>query len=313
MASPPPIAAIIGRGSGVEFDTVIAIDWSGSQKESDQRKKIWACTARVEGGSAVIEALECGRSRDQVADWLASLRAERGSIAVGLDFAFSFPAGFHGHEGVAEPLSGKSWAEFLDYADNHADEILASCPTPFWGHTGRKRPDDETFGRFSDGQRLRVTDRMLGERSNRPKEIFQIGGAGSVGTGSLRGMQILSKLRSSGWSVWPFDEPTDTTLIEIYPGCLYRWKVNKTDVLDRERYLKKLEGSMAEGITVPDRWLWARAMASDDSFDAFVSCLAMAQAELDGGLLFSHQEHVTSEVAVEGWIWGGESWQDQPG
>ena len=100
-----------------------------------------------------------------------------------------------------------------------------------------------------------------------------------------------------------------SSLIEIYPGCLYQ-DVNKTGVLDRERYLRRLQESLRAEIVVSDSWFWARSMSSDDAFDAFVSCLAMAKAELDGGLLLSYQEPVNPEVAVEGWIWGGGSWQD---
>ena len=39
--------------------------------------------------------------------------------------------------------------------------------------------------------------------SVRPKSTFQIGGAGAVGTGSLRGMPHLLTLREAGCAVWP--------------------------------------------------------------------------------------------------------------
>src|SRR5580658_616882 len=39
-----------------------------------------------------------------------------------------------------------------------------------------------------------------------PKSPFQIGGSGSVGTGSLRAMPFLLRLREAGFRVWPFED-----------------------------------------------------------------------------------------------------------
>lgn len=292
----------------MNFHKVIAIDWSGSRKDAAQRQKIWACKARIEQDSFVVDTLECGKTREEVVAWLNFLRAEDPSIVVGLDFAFSFPANFHGHDGIESRLSGRSWRKYLAYAKQYGEGILETCPAPFWGHAGRKKPDDLTFAKCSDGKRLRLTESIDVGGSGKPKQVFQIGGAGSVGTGSLRGMPVLSDLRSSGWSVWPFEEPTRATIAEIYPGCLYDWNVKKSDVSARERYLKKLEKSEGTALNVPDRWLWARAIASDDAFDAFISCIAMARAELKGGLLSSYQKPVPRQVAIEGWIWGRGCW-----
>jgi hypothetical protein len=292
----------------VNFKTIIAIDWSGSQKEADQRRKIWACQATIDRQSIVLDSLQGGRTRQEIVEWLNSVRADREPLAVGFDFAFSFPAGFHGHEGFSQHLSGKSWLEFLYYAETHGEEILDTCPRPFWGKADRKRPNDATLAKYSSGQWLRLTDRPAGARSPGPKEIFQIGGAGNVGTGSLRGLPILAELRSSGWPIWPFDQPADSAVVEIYPGCLYNRPVRKTDLLDREAYLKAIDQVERPHITVTDRWVWARAAASDDAFDAFISCIAMAKAEAAGGLFANYQIPVHQQVAVEGWIWGHDCW-----
>ena len=47
--------------------------------------------------------------------------------------------------------------------------------------------------------------------------MFQIGGAGAVGTGTLRGMPHLLRLAEAGFSVWPFDPPAWPRVVEIYP------------------------------------------------------------------------------------------------
>jgi catechol 2,3-dioxygenase-like lactoylglutathione lyase family enzyme len=57
------------------------------------------------------------------------------------------------------------------------------------------------------------------QRGNNHEEVvfFQIGGAGAVGTGSLRGMQHLADLAHAGFSIWPFDRPGWPLAVEIYP------------------------------------------------------------------------------------------------
>ena len=50
-------------------------------------------------------------------------------------------------------------------------------------------------------------ERAARVRGIAPKSVFQIGGAGSVGTASLRGMPVLQRLREAGFAVWPFDRP----------------------------------------------------------------------------------------------------------
>lgn len=68
---------------------------------------------------------------------------------------------------------------------------------------------------------LRRTDREAPAIGGiRPKSVFQIGGAGAVGTGSLRGMPILKRLRDAGFAVWPFDAPRWPCVVEIYPRLL---------------------------------------------------------------------------------------------
>lgn len=94
--------------------------------------------------------------------------------------------------------------EAWDLAAREGERWLAACPAPFWGRRGRPRP---TFG---PGQSpFRVTeDQQRTVAGIRPKSVFQVGGAGAVGTGSLRGMPELSRLRAAGFSIWPIDPPS---------------------------------------------------------------------------------------------------------
>ncbi len=92
--------------------------------------------------------------------------------------------------------------------------------------------------------------------------MFQIGGAGSVGTASIRGMNVLLALRSAGFAVWPFDPPSGPTVIEIYPRVL-TGPVRKSSAEERQTYLAGggLRGSEA---------IRRSASSNEDPFDAAV-------------------------------------------
>lgn len=188
---------------------VIAVDWSGAVVGSE--KKIWLAEAGwgAGGGGAArddaavggrIVRLECGRTRDEVAEHLIELAGEDARLVVGLDFAFSMPAWFMRQRGFA--TAPMLWQRL---AAGAAERWLASCEPPFWGRAGRRKP-------AAEGPGLRLTDVAA-----KAKSVFQVGGAGSVGTGSLRGMCVLHRLREAGFHVWPFDAPGWPLAVEIYP------------------------------------------------------------------------------------------------
>lgn len=220
----------------------IAIDWSGAR--TGARKTIWVAEA-VDGG---ITFLENGRDREQVAAWLND---QSGPLVVGLDFAFSLPAWFLRERGF--DTAPDLWRTL---AEGAAERWLADCPHPFWGRPGVRKPVGI--------EHWRQTERKSGHN---PKSVFQIGGAGAVGTGSLRGMPVLHSLRERGFAVWPFDALADRTVIEIYPRTL-TGPVIKSDALARRRYLDEHDIALNDA---------ARdvVVSSEDAFDAAVSALAM--------------------------------------
>jgi hypothetical protein len=111
------------------------------------------------------------------------------------------------------------------------------------------------------------------------KSPFQIGGSGSVGTGTLRAMPVLERMREAGFRVWPFEDARLTgarpapLLVEMYTRLL-TGPVAKSNGVARRAYLvarKKTDAAYA-GLT---RAVLAKAYASEDAFDALVSCLEM--------------------------------------
>jgi hypothetical protein len=227
---------------------VIAIDWSGMRTGAE--RNIWL--AEVRDGQ--LNRLENGRTREQVADHLISEAARDPQTVIGFDFAFSLPAWF------LEARCISCAPELWSIALHEAEDWLSPLQPPFWGRPGTRRPDLPQHFRHTD---LEVP--AVG--GIRPKSPFQIGGAGAVGTGSVRGWHVLHRLRSSGFSIWPFDEPGWPRVVEIYPRLL-TGPVSKKRRECRAAYLAEqqfyLQPAMRES-----------AERSDDAFDAAVSALRM--------------------------------------
>ncbi len=252
---------------------VVAVDWSGSK--SGQRRAIWLAEA-LDGE---LVRLEDGRTRDQVADHVLALAAADRELVVGFDFSFSLPAWFFEARGFT--TVDELWAA----AARDGDRWLSECNPPFWGRPGRPRPELPAH--------LRVTEAAIVSYGGvRPKSTFQVGGNGSVGTGSIRGWPVLTRLRNEGFAIWPFDDASTPLAVEIYPRAC-TGAVVKTDVRQRAALLDEQFSGL-------DRELRDLAVASDDAFDAAVTALVMA-AHADG---FIELASPTESVArLEGWIW----------
>lgn len=251
---------------------IIAIDWSGAS--SGERSKVWL--AEVADGR--MTRLECGRSRDEVIDDVIEEAGRDRELVVGLDFAFSLPEWFFGDRGLSD-VEGL-WT----LVGRHCEEWLAACEPPFWGRPGRRRPD--LPGHF------RRTDTAARIGGIGAKSVFQIGGAGAVGTGSLRGMPHLARLRSAGFAVWPFHEVRLPLVIEIYPRVL-TGPVRKSSQVDRQRYL-------ASGFPEMQPEQLSLAASSEDAFDAAVSAVVMARCRDEIARLERARDPVER---LEGRIW----------
>jgi hypothetical protein len=253
---------------------IIAVDWSGAV--SGAEKRIWL--AEVTGGA--LRRLECGRSREEVGQHIVDLAGGRRPIVAGLDFAFSMPAWF-----VRETGAGSA-AQLWSIAAREGERWLAACEPPFWGRPGKRRPASAA-PQFRRGEA--ACARAFGMT---PKSVFQVGGSGAVGTGSLRGMPVLATLHDAGIAVWPFCTPARTTVLEIYPR-IFTGRVVKSRVEARAAHLARefpaLPGSMRDA-----------AIASEDAFDAAVSAMRMWEHR---GELARLRRARDAETLLEGAIW----------
>ena len=259
---------------------VIAIDWSGARQGG--HRKIWIAEA-IDG---VVVRLENGRTREGVFDHLITLASTDPHVVIGFDFAFGMPAWF------ARDRNFPAIADLWRHVGANGESWLASCNPPFWGKPGKHRPADTPH-------HLRCTDRAIASiGGSQPKSVFQIGGAGAVGTGSLRGMPGLATLRDAGFSVWPFDPPAWPRVIEIYPRC-FTGPVVKSDPHARDAWLAT--HSPHHPRILPFRPDIAKlARQSEDAFDAAISAAAMWEHRAS---LASLVPAVDPSILLEGWIW----------
>jgi hypothetical protein len=249
----------------------VAVDWSGARVGAHRR--IWLAESR----NGQLIRLENGRTAAELALELIETAARVKPLVVGLDFAFSFPAWFFDQHLLTTAQ------DLWRLAARDGENWLRECEPPFWGRPGRRRPADD----FQRGYR-----RGELELSHRPKSVFQIGGSGAVGTGSIRGMPILLQLREAGFGIWPYDSPSFPMALEVYPRLL-TGPVNKSSALQRLDLIGRRYPNLEQ------RWV-EMAASSDDAFDAAISAIVMSQHAASFAALPDCRDPL---VRKEGCIW----------
>lgn len=305
----------------------MAIDWSGDASAAGQRRKIWAGVWTAGGGRVLggTVALESGRTRTELVDALMAMARETPRMVVGVDFCFSYPAWFVREHGAETAV------DFWEVVAAHGERWLArECgEARFWGRMGPlrsgKKPAEfcgpegarRMLRRADEACKVRaaILDVELAARVKgiAPKSPFQVGGAGAVGTGTLRGIPQLQRLHAAGFRVWPFEEPElrgknlKPVIVEIYPRLL-TGEVNKGNAKARAAYLAKRRREDSAYAAL-ERGVLAKARGSEDAFDALVSVMAMAEQRASFLELRKAAEAVT---LLEGAVWGAGQ-ADPPG
>ena len=296
---------------------LIAIDWSGRIDVAGQRRHIWAAVwTRGEDGRVRV-GLEAGRTRDEITEWLIEMGREMPRLVVSIDCCFSFPGWFleeHGCEDMFAFWRKVNAGLAERWLDRECEDIARD--ERFWG-APHKRPAQfcgagyRRMFRFADydnkiAQALEGGDpeRAAKMRGITPKSPFQIGGSGSVGTGSLRAMQMLQRLHDAGFRVWPLEaaeidaKRPKPLLVEMYTR-LMTGAVAKSNAEARKRYLvakRKTDALYA----LLGRGVLAKAQGSEDAFDALVSVIEMARYAEKFGELKAKRD---PELRREGLTW----------
>lgn len=219
----------------MSFDSFIMVDWSASAKPSPAKPRKDAIFVGQDDRLPVY----CRTRAQAMALVQERLRTTPGRILLGFDFAFGFPAGF------AEAVTGRAearamWAELAtrvrDGKNNEnnrfqvADALNKAAPGegPFWGrpaglnltHLDMKKRKAPAYPEF----------RAIEGQSKGAKSVWQLAGAGAVGSQTLIGLAHLHRLCETfadEIEVWPQDSgwqrpDARIALVEIYPALLDR-------------------------------------------------------------------------------------------
>lgn len=295
-----------------DLERIVAVDWSGRVDAAGQRRHIWAGV-----WTAGTVTLEAGRTREELVAWLIAMARETPRMVVSLDCCFSFPAWFLAEHGCATVF--EFWRKVAEgqgerWLSRECEEVARDVR--FWG-APHKRPEEfcgvnlHRSMRWTDMDN-KITPKMLEgdpERAAKvrgitPKSPFQIGGSGSVGTGSLRAMPHLLTLHEARFRVWPYEasrlnaSKPQPLLVEMYTR-LMTGAVKKSNAEARKVYLaaKKKTDAMYAGLS---RGVIAKALGSEDAFDALVSCLEMVRWKSEFAGLKATRDEV---LRLEGITW----------
>ena len=220
----------------MRFDSVLMVDWSGGNDRGPTPKKdaIWVCFAR----RGVADAPVYLRNRLIAEDWITEfLDAERVAgrrVLAGFDFAFGYPDGFGRIlTGSSDPFAIWDWfeARIQDTPGSNnrfdlAGQINGLFPGtgPFWGNALKRDIADlprKGTARAGHG----MAERRAAEKVAKGAfPVWQLAGAGAVGSQVLMGLPVLSRLRRRfNASVWPFEPLTsDIVIAEIWPSLIAR-------------------------------------------------------------------------------------------
>jgi hypothetical protein len=284
-----------------EFDTFIAIDWSGAARNYEGIS-IAMCGA---GRTAPRLVAPRGRHwrRREAADWIKAQSQNEHRLLIGCDFAFGFPfepeCGYLGGTVPAVQNIFDLWS--LIETQSSGDEDFG-C-SRFVGRTEYERLF-WTAGPKPDSwmDRKRFTERACAEATRtRPDTLFKMLHSKQVGKASITGMRVLREVRSDSGgrlAVWPFDAVHTSVIVEIYPTMFRRMATGSiAKIRTRPALNEALERLGSQAIRK------SRPPISDHDTDALVSAagLRFIAALSD---VWIHPDLNTARVQREGWIFG---------
>jgi precorrin-8X/cobalt-precorrin-8 methylmutase len=239
------------------FDVVVVVDWSASSVPKQGRDSIWVA---VRHGDAVAVHNPSTRlaARDLLVEVLERHTGRR--VLLGVDVALGYPAGsadvaFGPADGGA-PAWRRWWRhladQLVDGPDNGNNRFAVAAqlnaafghgPGPFWGTTTQRAVGPHLARTKTPGfpypldaaldlPEFRCVEQVLRGEGLRPASVWQLAGAGAVGSQTLTCIPILEALRGAPGvgrrlHVWPFEtgfvarpaaaEPDAVVVAEVWP------------------------------------------------------------------------------------------------
>lgn len=220
------------------FDTVVIVDWSAKATPSPARPSkdaIWVGVRRA--GHAQSRYFRTRQAAEvALGDLLEDERTAGRRVLAGFDFAFGYPAGFAARlTGQDDARSVWAWlaGHIRDTDRNETNRlqvggqinaVFAPARGPFWGRPAAQDVAHLPFTKDVDYAAIGLSERRAIERlMPGAKPVFQLMGAGSVGSQALTGLPMIHRLQQrTGCAVWPFDAIAGAALVlaEVYPSIL---------------------------------------------------------------------------------------------
>lgn len=239
------------------FDHIVAIDWSARSAPALGPDTIWSCwlDTRSDDVELTNHATRRG-ARDVLASRLTATDVER--VLVAIDVSLGYPRGFAQAAGLTgsppgEPGWQATWHHLSSELDDTADNDAA--PTSdrwavaarlnerlglahFWGVPPARATQDLPTTKpasLADPEvglgEFRLTEQRLRAGGHRPFSVWQLLGAGAVGSQAITAIPALHHLRhhqglAHRLRVWPFETgirtpPTaDIVIAEAWPSAL---------------------------------------------------------------------------------------------
>jgi molybdopterin molybdotransferase len=218
------------------WDTVLIVDWSGGNDRGASPKKdaIWTGVARAGQAEDPVYHRNRQLAEAWIIQFLTDEHAAGRRVLAGFDFAFGYPAGFgRVLTGSDDPFAIWDWfaAHVQDSpkANNRFDlagQINALFPGigPFWGNRlARDIPDLPRKGLARQGHGI-AEKRAAEQQAKGAFAVWQLSGAGAVGSQIIMGLPVLARLRQrfgADLAVWPFEPLTPPiALVEVWPSLI---------------------------------------------------------------------------------------------
>ena len=227
------------------FDRIVIVDWSANASPKRGADSIWICELDTHTGTEVTRNPPTRwAARDLV---VAALRAP-GRTLLGVDFPLGYPAGFASAVGLGSPPWAAVWTHLgevvVDDERNRnnrwdvAREWNRRLGAPhFWGAPPARADEWLTSTMPRTGLALspyRACEARLRDRGLRPFTVWQLLGAGSVGSQAITGIPVLQHVRhhpdlAARTNVWPFETGLTRTpaamvdaivIAEVWPSAI---------------------------------------------------------------------------------------------
>lgn len=226
------------------FDHLVVIDWSAAATPRLGADSIWCAWLDMRTGEIDLTNIA---TRHAALDVLASrLAGANGRVLVGVDFPLGHPVGHAAAAGLITAAEPRAWRATWSHLarelaappdDAHdrwrvAADLNRRIGTPhYWGappsragtHLTSTRP---VTRRLADD---RLAEERLRAGGRRPFTVWQLLGAGSVGSQAITGIALLERLRTrfaDALHIWPFDTGIDRVpdapivIAEVWPSTI---------------------------------------------------------------------------------------------